>query len=336
MGIQKAENEIMLDFHEMKYKFKVLTISIVGAMALTYAQIWGAAEISNKILWQVYLFFELVFPHGLSGHIGPGETVTIARLSPEYVLTGMIDCLILGIILYTYLFSKLISKMFPSAQRKHINPISNFSLHSSSLGSGKPACIVANTTTRTKTRTKVIAWGIGTIAFPIITFMPWILKFCAPHQYPVILNYGHITFNFAFNSPETMNPRDTAVIQLVLGLKTTIDDQKQKIEAAAEKSGERIHVPDRMEAHLSGSNFAIRAITPEVQDVSQSNLTEWQWEVKPSSDGRHDLHLTVSTLLSVDGVSPPKTIITFDQAIEVKTTWSQRVRSFFKKNWDKS
>lgn len=301
----------------MKYKIKVLTISIVGAMALTYAQIWGAAEISDKILWQVYLFFEFILP-----------------LSPEYWIIGMIDCLVLGIILYTYLFSKLISKIFPSAQRKQVSSISNFSLHSSSLsspnrcGSGEPECIVTKSTTRIKTRTKVIAWGIGTIAFLIFTFMPWISRFCVPHRSLVILDYGHITFN----SPETMNPRDKAVIQLVFDLKTTIDDLKQRVEAAAEKKGEHIRVSDRMEARLSGSNFAIRAITPEVQDVSRSNLTEWQWEVKPSSDGRHDLHLTLSALLSVDSASPPKTIITFDQAIEVKTTWYHRVRSFFEKN----
>lgn len=318
----------------MKYKIKVLAISIVGAMALTYAQIWGAAKISNKILWQLYLFFELIFPHGTSGHIAPGETVTIARLSPEYWVIGMIDCLILGIILYSYLFFTLILKIFPSAQRKQVNPTSNFSLHSSLLGSpnrrgsGEPECIVINSATRIKTRTKVIAWGIGTIACLIFTFMPWISRFCAPYRSPVILDYGHITFN----SPKTMNPRDTAVIQLVFGLETTIDDLKQRLEAAAEKRGERIRVSDRIEARLSGSNFAIRAITPEVQDVSRSNLTEWQWEVKPSSDGRHDLHLTLSALLSGDGASPPKTIITFDQAVEVKTTWYQRVRSFFEKN----
>lgn len=174
----------------------------------------------------------------------------------------------------------------------------------------------------------MIAWGIGTIAFLIFTFMPWISKFFAPHRSPVILDHGNITFN----SPDTMNPRDTAVIQLVFGLKTTIDDLRQRLETAAEKRGERIRVSDRMEARLSGSNFTIRAITPEVQDVSRSNHTEWQWEVKPSDDGRHDLHLTLSAILSVDGASPPKTIITVDQEVEVKTTWYQRVRSFFEKN----
>lgn len=317
----------------MKYKIKVLAVSIVSAIALTYAQILGAAKISNKILWQVYLFFKLIFPLSNSGHIAPGETVTIARLSPEYWAIGMIDCLILGIILYSYLFSKLISKIFPSAQGKQASPINNYSLHSSSLGSpnqrrsGEPECLGNNSTTRIKTRTKVIVGGIGAVVFLIFTFMPWISKFWA-HQSPVILDYGH----FTFNSPKTMNPRDTVVIQLVFDWKTTIDDLKQRLEAAAEKKGKHIQVSDRMEARLSGSNFAIRAITSEVQDVSRSNRTEWQWDVKPSGDGRQNLHLTVSALLSTDNASSPKTLITFDQEVEVKTTLYQSVKSFFVKN----
>jgi hypothetical protein len=88
-----------------------------------------------------------------------------------------------------------------------------------------------------------------------------------------------------------------------------------------------------MEARLSGPNFAITAITPEIQAVSRSEITEWKWEVKPSSDGRHYLHLTLSALLRVDGTPTPRAIRTFDKVIEVEVEWHQRVGSFFEKNW---
>jgi len=130
-----------------------------------------------------------------------------------------------------------------------------------------------------------------------------------------------------------MNLRDAAVIQLVLGLETPIDDLKQMIEAPGEKEGARIQVSDRMEARLSGPDFAITAITPEIQAVSRSNITEWKWEVKPSSSGRRYLHLTLSVLLSVDGVSTPRAFHTFDKMIEVEVRWHQRVGSFFQTNW---
>lgn len=139
--------------------------------------------------------------------------------------------------------------------------------------------------------------------------------------------------NIAFNAPKTMNLRDTAIIQLLLGLETPIDDLKQMIEAEGEKEGARIQVSNRMEARLSGPNFAITAITPETQAVSQSDITEWKWEVKPISAGRHYLHLTLSALLSVDGEPAPRVIRTFDKVIEVEVAWHQRVGSFFEKNW---
>ena len=139
--------------------------------------------------------------------------------------------------------------------------------------------------------------------------------------------------NIAFNAPKTINLRDTAIIQLMLDLKTPVDQLKQMIEAAGEKQGAQIRISDRMEARLSGSNFAITAITPEIQAISRNNITEWKWKVKPSSDGRHYLHLTLSALLSINGASTPRAIRTFDQMIEVEVAWHQRVIPFFEKNW---
>jgi hypothetical protein len=139
--------------------------------------------------------------------------------------------------------------------------------------------------------------------------------------------------NFAFNVPTTMNLRDTALIQVLLSLETSIDDLKQKIEAAGEKQGARIQVSNRMEARLSGSNFDITAVTPETQAVSQTQITEWKWEVKPRSTGHQQLHLTLSVLLDIDGTSTPKPFDAFDKVIDVEVTWNQQARSFLEKNW---
>ena len=144
---------------------------------------------------------------------------------------------------------------------------------------------------------------------------------------------GLPTGNFAFNVPTTMNVRDTALIQVLLSLKTSIDDLKQKIQATGEKQGASIQVSDRMEARLSGSNFDITAVTPETQAVSQTQITEWKWEVKPRSTGHQYLHLTLSVLLDVDGTSTPRSFDAFDKVIDVEVTWSQRTRSFFENNW---
>jgi hypothetical protein len=84
---------------------------------------------------------------------------------------------------------------------------------------------------------------------------------------------------------------------------------------------------------ISGSNFAIMAIEPEIQALSRNEVTEWKWEVKPTSEGSHSLHLTLSALLDVDGERTPRAIRTFDKTIDIKVTWLQRASLFFAENW---
>jgi hypothetical protein len=139
--------------------------------------------------------------------------------------------------------------------------------------------------------------------------------------------------NIAFNAPRAINFDDTAIIQLLLGLGTPTDELKQMIEAAGKKEGASIRVSDRMEARLSGPNFAITAVTPEVQAVTRTAVTEWKWEVKPISEGRQHLHLTLSVLINIDGASTLRAIRTYDKEIEVEITWDQQVGSFLKNNW---
>ncbi|MFO1124528.1 MAG: hypothetical protein U1E25_04035 [Methylocystis sp.] len=139
--------------------------------------------------------------------------------------------------------------------------------------------------------------------------------------------------NIAFNTPPAMNLTDTAIIQLKLDLARSIEELKRTIEAEGQKEGARIKVADRMEARLSGPNFTITQVTPEQQAVTQGEVTEWTWEVKPTAEGRHHLHLTLSALLSIDGASTQRAIRTFDKFIAVDVTWPQRVSLFVQGNW---
>ena len=139
--------------------------------------------------------------------------------------------------------------------------------------------------------------------------------------------------NIAFNAPHTMNLDDTAIIQLLLGLAMPTDTLQQMIEAVGDTEGDRIRVSDRMEARLSGPNFAITAVTPEVQAVMQTDITEWKWDVKPLSVGLQRLHLTLSVLINDDGVSTARAIRTFHKEIEVEVTLGQQVGSFIRNNF---
>lgn len=139
--------------------------------------------------------------------------------------------------------------------------------------------------------------------------------------------------NIAFNVPRLINIDDATTIHLLLGLATPINELKKLIDAAGEKESARIQISNRMAAHLSGPSFNIIPVTPEVQAVTQTNVNAWMWEIVPKKVGHHNLHLTLSVLITVNGDSTLKSIRTFSKKIEVEVTWDQQVGSFFNKNW---
>jgi hypothetical protein len=137
----------------------------------------------------------------------------------------------------------------------------------------------------------------------------------------------------AFNAPASINIKNSQQIQLLLSLAETVEDLKQSIVKEGEKVGATIRVSDRMEARLTGYKFEITAITPEIQAVSKSQETEWRWEIFPKTEGKHNLHLTLTALLEIDGQSTPRAIKTFDKKIIVTITKTQKFVTFFKNNW---
>lgn len=139
--------------------------------------------------------------------------------------------------------------------------------------------------------------------------------------------------NIAYNVPSKIRLGDTAIIELILGLESTIDELQQMIEAVGEKYGARIQVSNLMEASLSGPHFAITVVTPEMQAVTRTDITKWKWEIEPKSAGSHNLHLTLSVLIYIEGESVPRMIRTFDKKIEVKVTWYKIVGLFITNNW---
>ena len=77
------------------------------------------------------------------------------------------------------------------------------------------------------------------------------------------------TGNVAFNAPQRLNLEEAAVIHLALSLSKEIAELEALIIEDGEVLGYAVQVSDRMEARLTGPNFAITAITPEVQAVGR-------------------------------------------------------------------
>ena len=130
-----------------------------------------------------------------------------------------------------------------------------------------------------------------------------------------------------------MKLESSSTIQLVLSPTSSIDELKEAIAVEGEKEGARVRISDLMEARLSGTGFQISPVTPEVQAVSWNEITEWKWDVVPNRPGRHNLYLTLTAIINVEGSTMPRRIRTFNKTIEVEVSSWQVAFKFFQENW---
>ena len=149
------------------------------------------------------------------------------------------------------------------------------------------------------------------------------------------MDWGNITFN----SPPNMELYDVAVIDLLLDLHKPMEELQTELKAKMDThipmqmQQNRVKVIDRMEARLTGTDFEITAVTPELQAISRNETTIWKWQIKPISSGAHYLHLTLTAILTIDGKDIERAIRTFDKRIEVNVSWSSKIGYFLNNNW---
>lgn len=141
------------------------------------------------------------------------------------------------------------------------------------------------------------------------------------------------TAHIAFNAPDTVGLGEVHSIQLLVSLSETIRELSADITAEGNITGDTVQVAPRMEARLSGTGFQIESVTPEIQLISRRARTEWRWDIIATETGTHQLHLTLSALIPVDGQPTHRTIRTFDHVITVHVSLGERIASFLSDNW---
>jgi len=141
------------------------------------------------------------------------------------------------------------------------------------------------------------------------------------------------TAHIAFNAPDTVGLGEVRPIQLLVSLSESVQALSRDITARGTITGDSVQVAPRMEARLTGSGFDIQAVTPEVQMITRQARTSWRWDISASESGTHQLHLTLSAILPVDGQPTHRTIRTFDHVITVYVSPGERIAAFLSNNW---
>ncbi|HUK36611.1 MAG TPA: hypothetical protein VLV86_22000, partial [Vicinamibacterales bacterium] len=142
----------------------------------------------------------------------------------------------------------------------------------------------------------------------------------------------------AFNAPERMRLSDTDSVALIasptMDPGTMSSELRNRIGGADPIQIETLQIAPLMEAQLEGApSFDVNALTPRRQPVSRSAPTEWRWTVTAVQAGRHELHLTISAIISVDGERYPRSLNVLNRDIDVQVTARQRLGMFLGSNW---
>jgi len=138
--------------------------------------------------------------------------------------------------------------------------------------------------------------------------------------------------NIAYDTPERMNLGETTTIKLLLSPKVPMETLKAQIRSVAEVEGAQVKISNQMLARLTGNGFTINAVTQEKQSIG-TDVTQWQWDVQATAKGTHQLHLTLTVVINVDGTDQERSLNTFDRMIQVEVTPWRTVTNFASSNW---
>ena len=144
-----------------------------------------------------------------------------------------------------------------------------------------------------------------------------------------------VSRKIVFITPNNLNLTETKQVELHLNLFEIQEKLKKLIHEEVKqysRSEGVVKIGNIMQARLSGHNFQITNITPNIQAVSSSK-TVWKWEVTPKTQGEHNINLSLSAIVQLDGQETNYSVKTIRQTIIVSLTPFQQVRLFIDRNW---
>jgi hypothetical protein len=119
--------------------------------------------------------------------------------------------------------------------------------------------------------------------------------------------------------------------------KVVIDPSKSvgqiAVSTSATAVGSTIKISKIVEAKLIAPDFTIVAFSPDRQAISQSDPTTWEWELSGAKPGKHDVHISISAIVSVDNDRAERLIKTFESTVVVEITTRQWLLGLVKQYW---
>jgi hypothetical protein len=142
--------------------------------------------------------------------------------------------------------------------------------------------------------------------------------------------------NVALNNPDRMRVGDSHIVEVKLSTTLSPADLKSQLTEAGNQEAASLLVGDRMSATLNGGDaFDISPPGPQVQWISDSQVTTWTWNVTPKTAGSQYLIMTFDAVITVDGKDGTRNVRTLTHKIDVEIGWPHTPAEWFEfsKKW---
>jgi hypothetical protein len=137
----------------------------------------------------------------------------------------------------------------------------------------------------------------------------------------------------AFVIPDRATLGDRLKAELLIDFTEAAKDLERKLSLEGTTASGEILVSKIVTAKIFAPEFSVINITPEKQALSKLSNTKWNWELVPLKAGNHEVTLSISAHVKVDGTSAERYIGTYNKRIAIKVTPTQVMGSWFNRNW---
>lgn len=139
--------------------------------------------------------------------------------------------------------------------------------------------------------------------------------------------------SMVFNIKNKANIDEDIKVQLLINTTKPVEELRKELSVGGKTTEARIRVSKIIVASLAAPDFAITKITPEEQALSENHTTEWLWKLSPKSVGVHEVEVTVTAVIKVDGSTTSHHIRTYDQIVRIEITPGQVIDRWVEDNW---
>jgi len=133
-----------------------------------------------------------------------------------------------------------------------------------------------------------------------------------------------------FDVPTLANVEDT--LHIKLSIDPTVLVEQSTITATKNQTKAVIKVSKVLSVDLLAPDFTVLALTPQRQALSETEITEWKWDLSKSKPGKHDIHLSINAIVNVDNDRAERSIKTFESVVTVEITPQQWIVAMIKEH----